>query len=137
MRIIISALLIALAMSGCFKSEAPKCSDADVQATVKSVYIQMLDNIHNSGNILLAGFSANLPAQMQELSSIRAIAYDDVVKLRSCKATASFDANQTVSIAYTVQLNEENSDEFYVELESDFVEALMQESLMNGIFDRN
>ena len=71
------------------------------------------------------------------MNSVRAISYDEVVKLRTCRAEAVFDTNQTANIEFTVQLNEENSDEFYVDLDTEFVEGLMQQSLMQGMFDNN
>jgi hypothetical protein len=134
MKTAIITLLVAMLMSGCFNSEAPKCSDKDVQNTVKDLYTQLLDN--TSKNILLSGLVGNLPKNITEISSIRAISYDKSVKLRTCKADAQLDSNQSMQISYTVQLNEEDSDTFYVELDSSFLEGLVQKSLMKNIFNK-
>jgi hypothetical protein len=136
MKTIVLSLLLTIFMTGCFNNEPPKCSDDDVQETLKSIYTQVLENVQNSGNPFLAGFTKSLPQGIQSLSSIRPVAYDEAVKIRSCKAEALFDNNQTAAIEYTVQTNEENSDDFYVELNTEFLEGLMQQSIMQGIFNK-
>jgi len=130
------SFLIIFILSGCFNTQAPKCSDDAVQETLKDVYLKVLTNLQNSQNPFLAGFTQGLPKSIDTLSSIRAVSYDEAVKIRSCKADVSFDNNQTATLEYTVQLNEENNDEFYVELDTDFLEGLMQESIMQGIFNK-
>ncbi|QOP40249.1 hypothetical protein [Sulfurimonas marina] len=137
MKIFIPTVLLALFMSGCFSDNAPKCSNEDVQDTVKQVYTNILDNAQNSNNLFLAGFTKSLPKAMVELSSFRAVAYDETVKLRSCKAEALFDTDQTMEISYTVQLDEQDSDQFYVELDTAFMETLMQQSIMQEVFNKN
>jgi len=119
-------------LSGCFKQEAPKCSDKDVKNLVKSLYQDSLKQLSN--NPMAALFIGALPKEMTSLTSVRSVAYDEKVGLRSCKAEAHFN-NKTVNIKYTVQLNEENSDEFYVELDTAFLEGLIQQSMMQGILD--
>ena len=136
MKITFLTLLLAFLMTGCFNNEPPKCSDESVHVTLQDVYLQVLDNINDSGNPFLAGFSKNLPQNLMSLSSVRAVSYDEAVLLRSCKADALFDNGETVGINYTVQANEENSDEFYVELETEFLEGMMQKSMMQGIFNK-
>jgi len=135
MKIITSVIFTSLFLTGCF-SEAPKCSDAEVKETLKSVYLQVLDNINSSNNMFLAGFASSLPKAIESIDSIRTVAYDEKIELRQCKADVRFDNNQTASISYSVQVNEENSDEFYVELDTEFVEGLMQSNMMNGFFNK-
>ena len=131
---LLASSLLAIMMQGCFTSEPPKCSDDDVKVTLNEVYGQLFTN--SQQNIFLAAFMKNLPKNIDSFSSIRATAYDETVKMRSCKADVTFENNQTATIEYSVQLNEENSDEFYVELNPDFLEGLMQQSFMQGILSK-
>ncbi|MFT7003918.1 MAG: hypothetical protein ACJAWW_001270 [Sulfurimonas sp.] len=134
MKTAIITLLMVMLMTGCFNSEAPKCSNKDVQETVKGLYTQLLDN--TSKNVLLSGLMGDLPKNITNMSSIRAVSYDETVKLRTCKADVQLDTNQSIQISYTVQLNEEDSDTFYVELDSGFLEGLVQKTMMKTIFNR-
>lgn len=134
MKLVLPTILLTILMTGCFNTDAPKCSNDDVQETVKQVYENVLENAQNSDNIILAGFTKSLPTSITELSSFRAVAYDKSVKLRTCKADALFDTNQTIEISYTVQLDEEDSDQFYVELDTEFMETLMQQNIMREVF---
>ena len=134
MKTLFIALFISIFVTGCFNNEPPKCSDKEVEVSVKKLYIQVLGNIKKSNNPFLLGFMQKLPQNIQSLSSIRAVAYEEKIKMRSCKAEAIFENNQTASIKFTIQTNEEN-DDFYVELDTEFLEGLMQESIMQGIFN--
>lgn len=136
MKNLIPLFLILFFLSGCFKTEAPKCSDQEIQESVKEVYGNINNNIQNSDNTFLSGFSQVLPHKILSLESFRAIAYDKEIKLRSCKAQATFDTNQTLELNYTVQLSEEDSNEYYVELDTVFLETLIQQNLMREVFKR-
>jgi hypothetical protein len=65
------------------------------------------------------------------------VAYDEKVKMRSCKADVTFENNQTASVEYSVQMDEEDSENFYVELNTEFLQALMQESMMRNILNKS
>ena len=131
---LLSASLLAITMQGCFSSEPPKCSDENVQETLKGVYAQLFTN---QQNILLSALMQNLPKSIDSLASIRAVAYDEKVKMRSCKADVTFENNQTASVEYSVQMDEEDSENFYVELNTEFLQALMQESMMRNILNKS
>ncbi|MBU1927387.1 hypothetical protein KKG77_00130 [bacterium] len=127
-KILLSAFVL-FSLSGCFSSEPPKCSDEDVKDIVKSLYVEMIGNMKET--TYTAIFAAALPKEMLSIDSIRPVAYDEAVKMRSCKATAKLEGDKEINIEYTIQTNEENSDEYYVELGSDFVEGLMMQNIMN------
>ncbi|MBU1218050.1 hypothetical protein KJ870_07610 [bacterium] len=127
-KILLSAFVL-FSLSGCLSSEAPKCSDEDVTNLVKDLYVQMLDNMKETP--YTAMFVTALPKEMLSIDSIRPVAYDEGIKMRSCKATAKLEGDKEINIEYTIQTNEENSDEYYVELGSDFVEGLMMQNIMN------
>jgi len=132
---ILVAVSAALLFSGCFKNEPPKCSDPDVKSSVKKLYGDMKKKIYeNPMSAIFTFFSGKkiLPQKMVSLSNTRPIAYDENIKLRQCKADARFDNNESVTVIYTVQLSEENPDEYYVELSSDFLEPLMKKNLMQN-----
>jgi len=136
MRILLPSFLLVIFLSGCFNNNPPKCSDEKVQETVKGLYVQILQNVQNSGNPFLAGFTNSLPQNIKSLSSIRPVAYDEMIQMRTCKANALFENNQTLSIQYTIQTNEENGGDFYIELDTEFLEGLMQQNIMQGIFNK-
>jgi hypothetical protein len=127
-KILLSAFVL-FSLSGCMNSEPPKCSDTDVTNLVKDLYVEMIDNLQNTP--LTGAFAATMPKKMLSVDSIRPVAYDEAVKMRSCKATAKLEGDKEINIEYTIQTNEENSDEYYVELGSDFVEGLMMQNIMN------
>ncbi|MEO1938371.1 MAG: hypothetical protein ABGW85_07025 [Sulfurimonas sp.] len=129
----IAVAITPFLLSGCFKSEAPKCSDPAVKGLVKDLYTESLQKL--SSNPMAAMFMGALPKEIVSISAVRPVAYDEKVNLRSCKAEAHFDNNVTANIEYTVQLSEENPEEFYVELDTAFMEGLMQQSMMQGIFE--
>jgi hypothetical protein len=115
-------------LSGCFQDETPKCSDSDVKDLIKEIYQDSLQEL--SANPMSALFIGGLPKKIVSISSVRPVAYDKTVHLRTCKAEAKFDNNQTTDIEYTVQITEDNPDEFYVELDTSFMEGLVQSSMM-------
>lgn len=118
-----------LLLSGCL-NETVKCSDESVQQTIKEIYVEQIQSGQN--NPLLATMTKNLP-NIESIDSIRPASYDDEIKLRECKAVIHFDNGSTTDVAYSVQENEENSDEFYVELDTTFVESLLMSSIMQGL----
>jgi hypothetical protein len=127
-------VLLALGLSGCFKSEAPKCSDKQVVELVEQIYTNQIQELQKS-NPLAAVFLAALPKKMVAIESARPVSYDEKIKLRSCKGVAKFDDNRTANIEYTVQLDEKNNDQFYVELKMDFLEGMAQQSMMDMIMN--
>jgi len=133
-RTMIVVAMTPFLLTGCFKSEAPKCSDPAVKSLVKNLYQDSLQKLQT--NPMAVIFIAALPKEIQSITAVRPVAYDEKVNLRSCKAEAHFDNNVTANIEYTVQLSEENPEEFYVELDTTFMEGLMQQSMMQGIFDK-
>ena len=123
--------VVAVSFSGCLSSEAPKCSSDEAIESVKSLYIDMQENVKS--NPYAALFASSLPKEMTSIESIRPVSYDENIKMRSCKATAKLENGSEIDIEYTIQLNEENSDEYYVELSSSFLEALMMQNMMKSI----
>ncbi len=123
------SLLLALLVtfSGCFNNEPPKCSDEGVKQTLKDLYTRWTDP--NSKEKLLV--SALLPQTISEISSFRSVSYDKETKLRSCKASAKFQNGSEAAIEYTVQTNEEDSSQYYVELSADFLQSLIMNSAMS------
>ena len=125
--------LSVLIFSGCFKNEPPKCSDPDVKKSVKKLYSDMEKKISQNPMAAMLGLFAGgslMPKEMVSLSNTRPIEYDEKIKLRKCKADARFDNNESVTVIYTVQLSEENPDEYYVELSSDFLEPMLKKNMM-------
>ena len=122
---------LSLGLSGCMESkEAPSCSNEQIKIMVKEIYVKHIKDSAKE-NILAQVFLAAAPQHIVKLESARAMAYDEKIMLRSCKAEAVFDGNTTANITYTVQLDENDKDKLYVELQLDFLEALMQQGLMN------
>ena len=122
---------LALGLSGCMESkEAPSCSNEQIKIMVKEIYVKHLKD-SAKGNMLAQVYLSTVPKHIVKLESARAVAYDEKIMLRSCKAEAVFEGNTTANIAYTVQLDENNKDKMYVELQLDFLESLMQQGLMN------
>lgn len=121
--------LSAFSFAGCLNSETPECSDDTVIDTVKEVYTEMFTK--NNANPLVAGLLKTLPKTISSLDSIRPISYDENVNLRTCKAQATLANNQTVDIQYTVQSVEKENGQFYVELNTDFLQNLMMSNIMN------
>ncbi len=117
-----------------FVKKAPKCSDENVVQTVKNIYAGLPEQIKQT-NPLAAAFMQNIPKEITIIQDIRPTSYDKEINLRQCKANALLDDNKTmeISIVYTVQLSQENNDEYYVELDTSFLEGLMQQSIMNGL----
>ena len=124
------ASFLALGLTGCFKSEAPKCSDPEVVKLVEQIYENQMQELQKS-NPLAAIFLATLPKRIVAIESARPVKYDENIKLRSCKGVAHFEDNRTANIEYTVQLDEMNGDQFYVELQMGFLEGLAQQGMMN------
>lgn len=118
-----------LLLSGCF-NETVECSDESVQQTIEEIYVEQIQSGQN--NPLLATMTKNLP-NIDSIDAIRPASYDDAIKLRECKAVMHFDNGNKVDIAYSIQTNEENSDEFYVELDTTFLEGLLMSSIMQGL----
>ena len=133
-RTMILTAVTPLFLTGCFQNEAPKCSDPAVKGLVKNLYQDSLKQLSNNPMAII--FMGALPKEIVSITAVRPVAYDEKVHLRSCKAEARFDNNATANIEYTVQLSEENPEEFYVELDTAFMEGLMQQSMMQGIFDK-
>jgi hypothetical protein len=64
---LLGASLLAIMMQGCFTSEPPKCSDEDVQETLKGVYTQLFTN---QQNILLSALMQNLPKSIDSCGGV-------------------------------------------------------------------
>jgi hypothetical protein len=137
MKILKEGLLLAstmLMLGGCFKSEAPKCSDPQVIQLVEQIYEQNIADMAKD-NPMFAIIKEAVPSKIVSIDSARPVKYDENIKLRSCKAIAHFDDNRTANIEYTVQLDEKKSDEFYVELKFDFIQGLAQQGMMQQIMN--
>jgi len=127
---ILALLILAVfTLNGCMEKEAPKCSTTEVKNTVKKIYSQQMEKMKD--NILMIAFMGTVPKTITSVDSIRAVAYDETVGLRSCKAEATLGEGLKSPIEYTVQLDEKNSNQFYVELQMDFIETLAQQGMMN------
>jgi len=107
----------------------PKCSDEAVLSLLPELYGSMRQSsIESAGwnDILLA--SVGLPQSIERIELARSTGYKRSIKLRSCSANAIFAVNNqkeiTINISYSVQLNEQNSEEFFVILEPDFISTL-------------
>ena len=124
--------IVAVSLSGCFKSEVPKCSDEQVVKLVSNIYAENISDIENNPFVKMIG--PVLPKRIVRIESARPVKYDENIKLRSCKGIAYFDDNRTATIEYTVQLDEKDSSQFYVELKMDFLEGLVQEGVLKHLF---
>ena len=128
------AAVTALSLGGCFKSEAPKCSDPQVVGMVKQIYHENIAEMAEA-NPMFAVIKGAIPDRSVSIESARPVAYDEKIDLRSCRAVARFDDNRTANIEYTVQLDEKKSDQFYVELKLDFVQGLAQQGIMQKMMN--
>ena len=122
-----------LVLSGCFETQAPECSDEAVIETVKNIYTELPEK--NKDNPIAGMFMKTLPKSITSLDSIRPISYDENIKLRTCKAQATLENQQTIDLQYTVQTMEKDPDQFYVELNTDFLEGLLMNNIMNHSAD--
>ena len=129
---IVSMAASMLMLNGCFKTEAPQCSSEEVTGMVQQIYGKHMKDM-GEDNILAQVLFATVPKKISKIDSARAVSYDENIHLRSCKAQAYFESNTTAPIEYTVQLDEKDSDQIYVELKMDFVEDLAQQGMMNQI----
>ncbi len=135
-KIYMLALMLAIiTLTGCVKTEAPKCSDSEVESTLKKIYTQQMEK--TSANMLAQVLLASVPKTISEINSARPISYDENINLRSCKAEATLGKDITSTIEYTVQLDEKNNGQFYVELQMDFIEDLAQQGMMNQFMKKN
>ena len=112
----------------------PKCSDESVLSLVHVLYGKMRTSaIESAGwdNVLLT--AAGFPKSIVRIELPHSTRYDSAIKLRSCSANAIFTVNKmfskdqkeiSVNISYSVQLNEQNNEEFFVILEPDFILTL-------------
>lgn len=130
----VSGVLI-VALGGCFQSDAPKCSDIKVKTVVKNVYAKQISSLANE-NPMAAIFADALPKKIVRIDSARPLKYEENIKLRTCKGVAYFDDNRSADIEYTVQLDEKNSDKFYVELKMDFLEDVAKEGILQHMFKK-
>ena len=137
MKTIITSTLLAssLLLTGCFNTDTPKCSDAEVTGLVQEIYTGWVKNVENAQNPMLAMFLKNLPQKITDISSARATSYEKEIKLRTCKADIDFENNTTSTLVYTVQITEEDKENFYVELDSDSLETIMQQSMMSNFYN--
>jgi len=119
-----------LMLAGCLNTETPECSDEDVVETVKNIYSEIPEK--NKDNPIAGMFAKTLPKSITALESIRAISYDENVKLRTCKSQVTFENGQTADLQFTVQSLEKNDGEFYVELDTGFIEGLMMQNIMKN-----
>ncbi len=127
---------VAFGLNGCFESqEAPSCSDGRVTEMVQQIYA---DHMKSAGgeNIFAQVFLAAAPGRIAKIDVARAVAYDEKLKLRSCKAEATFENNATSPIEYTVQLDEKDPEQMYIELKLDFLEQLMQQGMMQQFMNK-
>jgi len=132
MKVSIFYLIISMFfLTGCLKYEAPKCSNPDVELLVKQLYKDSLNKLTN--NPMTAIFITAMPKEIKKLTYIRPTSYNKEISLRECKAEAVFDKNISAAIHYNVQLTEDQSDKYIVELDTTFMEGLMQKSLLNGL----
>lgn len=122
-------------MTGCFSTQAPKCSDEDVKITLNEIYTEHIETLKESGNPLLYMFISFIPSEMTSIESIRTAGYDEKIKMRSCKANVTFDNNQSAAIEYSIQLDEEDADNFYVEINTEFFEEMLKHSMMQNIMN--
>ncbi len=119
-----------LILNGCFNTEAPKCSDEKIEKMVKEIYADHVKTL-STENILAQLLLVTVPKKIVKLDAARPVSYDEKITLRSCKANATFETNITVPVEYTVQLDEKNKEQIYVELKLDFLEDLAQQGMMD------
>jgi len=140
MRKFVIAALVLLLFTGCFKKEPPKCSDNDTIVTVQDIFAQNIEKVMQPFYALMQTkvkkMDLNLPHKIVTIKDARPQSYDEHVKRRVCKATAKFDNGLSAQITYSVQLDEQDSSKFYVELQSDFMEPLLQESIMQSFLQQ-
>ncbi|MFA5232941.1 MAG: hypothetical protein WC390_00970 [Sulfurimonas sp.] len=123
------AVPFVLLLNGCF-DETVKCSDEMVKETIKEIYTEQIQS--GASNPLLAAMSANFP-NLISIESIRPISYNKEVKMRECKAVMHFENETTADLSYTIQTNEDNGDDYYIELDKAFLESLIMSSMMSGL----
>lgn len=82
---------------------------------------------------MLVMFKDTLPDNIVAISSTRAVSYDKEIKLRHCKADVSLDNDTSSSLLYSVQVDEEDTDNFYVELDSDSLGTIAQQATMRQL----
>ncbi len=123
-------VLVLVMMSGCFQKEVPKCSDDNVKNVLSEIYGNWSQNINNSDNPVLIMFKGAIPNSIVSFSSPRTLGFDKEIQLRTCKMDVTFDNNQSNTLQYTVQLDEEDNENFYVEISEDSLESIAQESMM-------
>ena len=107
----------------------PKCSDESVLSLLPELYGSMRKStIESAGWNDIVLVSVGLPQSIERIEMARSTGYKSSIKLRSCNANAIFAVNNqkeiTVNISYSVQLSEQNSEEFFVILEPDFISTL-------------
>jgi|TARA_R110002033_G_scaffold29007_5_gene65304 hypothetical protein len=129
---IIIPLLITLAISGCNNpfASAPECSDKSVKDLVITLYGDIVKQ--SKDNPLTNIFAQGIPSSLKSVNTARSTDYNKDILLRSCRAEGITDNGIEISIKYTVQFLKEEND-FMVELDSDFLEGLMQKSIMDTI----
>lgn len=139
--------VLVFMLAGCAEKDI-KCSDDDVRELVEEIYTKQIRGMDtkkiqkedvsllNFQNILLAGMLKKL-SEFDHISSIRAISYDDKVKLRRCKAIMHFKDETKTDFSYTVQIDEEDSDKFYVELDTEFLQSLLTQNMFKNIMDKD
>lgn len=120
---------VATLFAGCFSNEVAKCSDDSVKELVGKIYSEQING--ESANPMLAAISKNFPA-LSSLESIRAISYDKEVNNRGCKAVMHFEDGSTVDLSYSVQADEEDSSNIYVELDTSFLQGLIMSAMMKS-----
>jgi len=125
-----------LMLTGCTDDTAPKCSDKDVKNTIKNIYKEWSNNINNSDNPMFYIFKGNIPNSIISFDSPRTMAYDEEIKLRTCKIGITLDDDTTAIFGYTVQLNEEDLSNFYVEIDEKSLEEIAQASLMKNLMKK-
>lgn len=132
---ILGMATLMLTLNGCFETEAPECSSEQVTGMVQEIYEKQMKEM-GGDNILTQVLFATVPKKIIKVDTARPVAYDENIHLRSCKASATLEGNITSPIEYTVQLDEKNSDQIYVELKMDFVEDLAQQGIMNEVMKK-
>jgi len=107
-----------------FEKTPPKCSDKETINSLKKIYI----NINKQQSKV-----TKLPKSIKSLNSIRATSYNRDIALRGCKALVKLSNDTELNMQYTVQLDETNSDNFYVEIEQSFISNLIAQSYLKNL----
>jgi len=130
-----SVLITGCGDTNISKKEAPLCSDTKIIDTLKKTYYERVQKIKkNPGRgITTRIFVMAVPEKMIDITSARSVEYKENINLRSCKAKVFMGKDITLPVEYTVQADEKNSEQIYVDLNMNFLQGTVQPSILKRL----